>query len=240
MKYRIKQTSPFNYILTFMLTFFIGMFILLKLSNQEIIPKGQPLIFVLFFAPIIILAFYLPKFTSVALIEIIIDETGITKRWLKQFLLRKKRNEVVKWNEIQNYIFQPDRQFDKFKLNLKSGKKFVFYHNNDHDDKDDFRLFLTDFINKVENINTQENITVKDKIRIGKTIYETKGGLILAILSIIVLVGLPILFIFSPHKDAIKTSNIFMLASSYIGAIYYIIQVYIHRKKRKEYDKKFE
>lgn len=216
------------------------MIILIKLSNEEIIPKGQPLIFVLFFAPIILLAFYLPKYTSVALIEISIDENGITKRWLKQFPFRKKSNEVVKWNEIKNYIFQPDRQFDKFRLNLKSGKKFVFYHNNDHDEKDDFRLFLFDFITKVEIINTQENSSSREKIKLGKTIYETTGGLILAFLSIFVLVGLPILYIFSPHKESIKTSNIFILASSYIGAMYYIIQVYIHRKKRKEYDKKIE
>ncbi|SKB63803.1 hypothetical protein SAMN05660477_00416 [Soonwooa buanensis] len=183
-----------------------------------------------------ILAFYLPKFTSTVEIEIEIDENGISRKWIKQFIFQNKIDNKIKWNEIENYVFQPDRQFDKFKLNLKSNRKFVFYHNNDHDTKDDFIAFVSDFAVKVNEINSEENKSKEEKIKLGKTIYETTGGLILAILGVILIVGLPILFILSPHKGSVKTSNYAMLGASYLGTIYYLVQVYTHRKKRKEYE----
>ena len=71
-----------------------------------------------------------------------------------------------------DYVFQPDRQFDQFKLHLKDGRKFKFYHNNDHDGKDDFQNFLADFSVKVKQYNNADN-DKKNDIRLGKTIYET-------------------------------------------------------------------
>lgn len=212
------------------------MAILIFLSSSQILPKGQPLIFILCFAPVIGLAFYLPRFTATADIEITIDSEGIKRRWVRQFILHNKQDDEFKLKEIDDYVFQPDRQFDQFKLHLKNDTKLKFYHNNDHDDKDDFRKFFSDFVERVEQLNNADKDKRND-IKLGKTLYETTGGLILAVFAVIVIIGLPILLIALPTK---KTPNYFGLGVGYTGAIYFLVQVYIHRKKRKEYENSFK
>lgn len=215
------------------------MAILIFLTTNQILPKGQPIAFVLMFAPIMGFAFYLPRHTATADIEITLDDEGIKRKWLRQFILHNKSDIGFKWNEIADYVFQPDRQFDQFKLNLKDGTKFKFYHNNDHDSKDDFQQFLSDFIKCVEQLNNADD-DKKNDIKLGKTIYETTWGLVLAVFTLIMLIGLPIMLLLLPHKVTPKSSNYFMLFASYIGGIYYVIQVYIHRKRRKEYEDSFK
>ena len=236
MTYKIRQSSPWLFIATLLTVIFSGMAILIFLSSSQILPKGQPLIFILCFAPVIGLAFYLPRFTATADIEITIDSEGIKRRWVRQFILHNKQDDEFKWKEIDDYVFQPDRQFDQFKLHLKNDTKLKFYHNNDHDDKDDFRKFFSDFVERVEQLNNADKDKRND-IKLGKTLYETTGGLILAVFAVIVIIGLPILLIALPTK---KTPNYFGLGVGYTGAIYFLVQVYIHRKKRKEYENSFK
>lgn len=239
MIYKIKQSSPWLFITTFLTVLFSGIAILIFLSSNHILPKGQPLVSVLCFAPVMGLAFYLPRFTATADIEILIDDNGIERRWLRQFILHNKRDNEIKWTDIDDYVFQPDRQFDQFKLHLKDGTKFKFYHNNDHDSKDDFRKFLSDFIQKVEQLNNADN-DMRNDIKVGKTIYETTFGLVLAAIAVIIIVGLPIVVFILPHKGTPKTSNYFYLAASYTGAIYFLFQVYIHRNRRNKYEDSYK
>ncbi len=185
------------------------------------------------------LAFYLPRFTATADIEISIDEDSIKRRWLRQFIFHSKQEDEFKWTDIDDYVFQPDRQFDKFKLNFKDGTKFKFYHNNDHDGKDDFKKFLADFVQNVEQLNNADNDKRND-IKLGRTIYETTWGLILAVIAVIMIVGFPIMFFILPQKGTPNTSNYFYLAASYIGSIYFVIQVYTHRRRRKDYENDFK
>lgn len=236
MTYKIKQSSPWLYIATMLIVIFSGMAILIFLAIYQILPKGQPFIFILCFAPIIGLAFYLPRFTATADIEITIDNDGIKRRWMRKFIFHNNEDEEYKWTEIADYVFQPDRQFDQFKMNLKDGTKFKFYHNNDYDSKDDFRKFLSNFVERVEQINNVDNNKLND-IKLGKTIYETFWGLILALIAVIMIIGIPIILFAFPTK---KTPNYAMLGVAYIGAIYFVIQVYIHRKRRKVYEDNFK
>lgn len=192
MTYKIKQSSPWLFIATLLTVIFSGMAILISLTSYQILPKGQPLTFILCFAPIIGLAFYLPRYTATADIEITIDDDGIKRKWLRKFIMHSSEDSEYKWTEIADYVFQPDRQFDQFKLHLKDGTKFKFYHNNDHDNKDDFRKFLSSFVERVEQINNADRDKLND-IKLGKTIYETFGGLILALLAVILIIGIPII-----------------------------------------------
>lgn len=236
MTYKIKQSSPWLFIATLLTVIFSGAAILNFLSIYHILPKGQPLIFILCFAPIVGLAFYLPRYTATAVIEIIIDNDGIKRKWLRQFFLQNREDNEYKWTEIADYVFQPDRQFDQFKMHLKDGTKFKFYHNNDHDSKDDFRNFLSNFVERVEQINNVD-IDKRNDIKLGKTIYETFGGVLLALLAVIMIVGIPIMLLAFPTK---KTPNYAMLGVAYIGAVYFVVQVYIHRKRRKKYEDSFK
>jgi len=237
MTYKIRQSSPWLFIATLLTVIFSGMALLIFLTIYEILPKGQPFIFILCFASIVgLAAFYLPRYTATADIEIIIDNDGIKRKWLRQFILHNREDNEYKWTEIADYVFQPDRQFDQFKLHLNDGTKFIFYHNNDHDSKDDFRKFLTNFVERVEQINDAD-IDKRNDIKLGKTIYETFWGLLLALLAVLMIVGIPIMLLALPTK---KTPNYAMLGVAYIGAIYFVVQVYIHRKRRKVYEDSFK
>ena len=231
--YKIKQSSPWLFITTLLTVIFSGMTILVFLTSNQILPKGQTLLLIVYVSPVIGLAFYLPRFIATADIEILIDEDGIKRKWLRQFIFHSKQDDEFKWTEIDDFVFQPDRHFDQFKLHFKNGTKFKFYHNNDHDNKDDFRKFLSNFVQKVEQLNNADNDKRND-IKIGKTIYETTWGLVLAAIAVIMIVGIPIMLFILPHKGTPKISNYFYLAASYMGAIYFVIQVYIHRKRGKE------
>ena len=239
MTFKITQSSPWLFLLTFLTVIFSGVAILIFLSSNQILPKGQPLIFMLCFAPICGLAFYLPRFTATADIEITLNNSGIKRTWMRQFILQNKPDSEFKWSEIEDYVFQPDRQFDQFKLHFKDGTKFKFHHNTDHDSKDDFRKFILEFAQRVGQLNSANDDNSND-IKLGKTIYETTWGLIFAVIAIIMIVGFPVMLFVLPHKGTLKGSNYAMLGASYIGAIYYVIQVYTHRKMRKEYEDRFK
>ena len=236
MTYKIKQSSPWLWFFSFMTFLFLGMGILIYCAKNQVLPKEPKFLVFLIVAPVIGGAFYLPRYTATAEIEMTIDDEGVKRKWLRRFLLSSQSDIEFKWAEIEDYVFQPDRKFDQFKLHLKDGTKFKFFHDNGDDDKDDFRKFLSDFTNQVEQFNNADNYKRND-IKLGKTIYETTGGLILAVFAVIVIIGLPILLSAMPTK---KTPNYFGLGVAYTGAIYFLVQVYIHRKKRKEYEDSFK
>jgi hypothetical protein len=225
-KYKIRQTSPLLWIISLLLTIFIGGGIIIAFAANGMFPKGQPILFAIIFIPIVVAAFYIPRFTATVEIEIIIDNNGIEKNWLKQFMFCNRPDIKIKWTEINDFVFEPDRQFDRFKITLKNGSKIKFYHNNDHDGKDDFISFLTDFENKVKELNSDQEKS--NDIKRGKTIYETVWGLILAGFAIVMLIGIPILLFALPTS---KTPNYGLIGISYAGAIFFLIQVIIHRQK---------
>lgn len=209
-----------------LLTIFAGMGIFIALAANGLIPKGQIWLAFVIILPIFFLAFKVPRYTATVDIELEIDQDGLKKKWLKQFIFSNKPDLNIKWTEIQDYVFEPDRQFDKFKMTLKDGSKFKFFHNNDYNTKDDFLTFLRHFEQKITQINTDKDKS--NDIKRGKTIYETKWGLVLAAFAILIIVAVPIMFIFFPTK---KTPNYAAIGASYVGAIYFLIQVYTHRQR---------
>ena len=226
--FNIRQTSTFLWIVSILATIFAGMGIFLVLVANGLIPKGQTWLAFVIILPIFFLAFKVPNYTATVDIELTIDEQGLKKKWLKQFIFSNKPDLDIKWTEIQDFVFEPDRQFDKFKITLKDGSKFKLFHNNDHNDKDDFLRFLQAFEHKITQINSDNNKT--NDIKRGKTIYETNWGLLLAAFAILLIIAVPVMFIFFPTK---KTPNYGAIGASYFGAIYFLFQVYIHRRRNR-------
>jgi hypothetical protein len=226
--YSIRQTSPTLWVISLLLTIFTGMGLAIALAANGLLPKGQMWLFIVIIAPFFLLAFKIPRYTATVDIEIIIDEYGLKKRWLKQFLFQNRPDIEIKWTEVQDYVFEPDRQFDKFKMTLKNGTKFKFFHNNDYNDKDEFLTFLRHFEQKINQINSDKDTT--NDIKRGKTIYVTKWGLVLAGFAIVMMIAFPVILIFFPAK---KTPNYAAIGASYVGAIFYLTQVILHRQKSK-------
>ena len=221
--YKIRQTSPTYWFLTLFLTIFLGFVIIIVIATKiGILNFG---VYALLMTPIIFIAFILPRYSATVDIEIIMDEIGIKKKWIRQFIFQHRSDIEVNWLEISEYIFEPRRQFSKLKISLKDGSKISFYHNNDHEGKDEFLKFLNDLKIRINQIN----ISGENNIKKGATIYETGWGLLLAAILILCMIGIPI-FILINRANRINYAGI---AGFYIGALYFLIQVIIHRTKNK-------
>ena len=225
-KYKIKQTSSFLWIISMFAIIFAGIAIIIVLAVNGLFPAGQTWLVFVIIAPIFFLAFKVPPYTSTVDIELTIDEQGLKKKWLKQFIFSNNPDLDIKWSEIEDFVFEPDRQFDKFKMTLKDGTKFNFFHNRSYNDKDDFTRFLKDFELTIKQINSDKDES--NDIKRGKTIYETNWGVALAVLAIFMIIAVPIIFIFFPADKAPNYGSVIILYSS---AFYFLFQFYTYRRK---------
>lgn len=230
MTYEIKLSNPWLYIVTKMTTLFLGIGILLLLETQGLFPGSVKLVIILAIVIVYSAIFILPKFTSVAEIEMTISEEGIQRKWIKQFLFYNKADDEFQWSEIDSFVFQPGRQFDQFKIYFTNGTKLRLYHNNDLDFKDGFIEFLANFQNKVEEINQQKG---KTQIKRAKSFYETRLGLVLVWIFVVFVIGIIVLLFLTPKKGHLTPAIFFGLAASVSGGVYYVIQVYVHRRDRR-------
>ena len=171
----------------------------------------------------LISGYLLTRYTAVAEIQMIIDNDGVKKKWIKQFLFQKKPNIKIGWEEIVEFNFEPDRQFDKFFIVIKSGAEFKLTHNSD--DKDDFEKFIKDFQSSVNKFNIASGNSTS--ITKGENIYEGKTGLVLAGFGAVILVVLLSSLIFNTTKP----SNFGGIGIACLAISYFIYQVYLHRKK---------
>lgn len=225
--YKIKQTSLLLWSISFLFTVLVGEGIVIVLVINNVIHREQFWLIFILIALVFYLAFKVPRYLATVDIELIMDQDGLKKKWLKQFMFCNKPEVDIKWTEVQDYVIQPDRQFDKFRITLKDGSKFQFYHNNEHTD-DNFLTFLRHFEQRITQLNADNEITNKIKRR--KTIYETNWGLALAVVAILFMIAIPTtLFLFPKVRP-----NYVAIGITYSSAIYFLSQVYTYRRQNKE------
>lgn len=226
-KYTFKQTYPALWISSFLLILFLGVGIIFILFNVfHFDSKPFFVLGVIFF---FIVALIIPGRISILLIEISLDDKKVKKKNISNlFFFQKQSEQEVTWSEIRDYTFQPARQFDKFMIRRIGGDTFKLYHNNDDNTKDDFLKFVKDFETKVKEQNSKKE--VENKIKMGRTIYETGTGLVIGIFALFVMVGLPILLFINNFKNNL---NYPAIAGIYLGAIFYLTMVIIHRTPKK-------
>ena len=106
--------------------------------------------------------------------KILFTEEGFVHMWEKRFLFSKHPNFIIPWEMIDNYVFQEERTFDSFIINLNIKKRYKIDRLNILPNKDDFSNLLNDFpalSNKFREGKTSESsLTIVE----GKTIYESK------------------------------------------------------------------
>jgi hypothetical protein len=235
--YKFKAGNWVIFVLTFIFSL-VGGTILLAL----ILPRGMgDYSLVFFFILLFSFVVFMTGTASFARVEITIDSESVLIKWVGRFLFYKKRNVIIFLNEVSSYVDSGDTNWEWLKVEKKDGKIYKIYHSNWFFRKGDYSEFVTDFITTVKNYNnaikeisTKENEDKVEIIKRSKSIYETTGGLIFAGFSIVVIIGLPILlFLFPPSS---KSTNYFGFLIGYGGAIYFLIQVYLHKKGKKTDD----
>ncbi len=154
-----------------------------------------------------------------------IKQEGVQINWTKQIVFHDRSDILIKWEEIRDYMFQPEQHFNLLRIRTKNKRTFKF---NIIEEKDDFYLFYEEL---EKEINTKIENDLMD-INRAKNIYETKYGLISAIfMAVIIVIGL-IAFIVAEPKGNTK-SNYGILIASFAGGIFFIIQVINYRKNGK-------
>ena len=223
-----------NWVILILTSFFLfmGGVILLVFT----LPRGHNNIFIFSLVGLILFIIYIIRLTAFAKVEAAIDDNTISIKWLEKFLFSNKSNITISFNEIAAYRTQSDLNWNWFKIEMKDKNVYKIWQSNLLG-KDDYSEFISAFISSIENHNigvitnsTKDNLTT---IRRTKSIHETTGGLIIAGFVIVIIIGLPILLLIFPST---KQPNYFLFALGYVGAIYFLFQVYIQRKKTEKND----
>jgi hypothetical protein len=200
--------------------------------------KNEALVIVLLFG-VMIGGSYLQRFTSRGEVEISITDETIIIKYLKQSFLSSNTDQIISFNDIESYKYQPDRNFDMFKLTVRNQDEIRFWHYTGFAD-DDFQKLVTDFPKIVSDYNKhEENILVNNAltsaetkpvvIKREKTLFEGKAGLILAVLAMIFIVTFIYLLITNKIAGA---SAAFGLLASISGAVFFLTQFFKYRKNQ--------
>lgn len=199
----------------------VGLFIALYLSS-----KGYNLALLVLFC--IGIVFWRGDKASSAWVNIILDkDEGFIQTWANHFWLFKKNDLNIHWSEIESYIFQQDPMGTLFKLQLHNGTKYRFYHKKNT--IDEFSQFEKGFKAQIKKYNNNVGEYGRVIIR-GKTFYETTTGLLLGIfLAIVCVLGIIHAFTDTTGKALSKIGKLFV---GIAYTIFFISQIYKHRKKR--------
>jgi len=223
--FKVKLSSRLNYSLAtiaIVLTFMsIGLY--MGLTNVKDIYY-----FPLAIVGISALVFF-PDLVSTATTEWIFAEKEITVKWLSQFLFQKRQDTIFKFENIQQYLFQPQRHFSFFKLTLDDGSIYKYWHSDRliGYEFDEFDGFLSYFQMQVSKFN-ESHVNIVEIMR-GKTIYEKPGGIVYAVVLAIILIAFPILVIVL-NPDRVQWLYV---VPAYFAGFYFISQVIKYWKKKK-------
>jgi hypothetical protein len=88
-----------------------------------LVPKGQVIIAMIIFGAIAYFLYRLIGRFDRGKVELDVLDSGLNIVWLKQLPLFNKESRLIQWNEIQDYVFQPEQYFDVFRIRLKDKTK---------------------------------------------------------------------------------------------------------------------
>ncbi len=182
-------------------------------------------VFALIIGALIFPIFSISHIVASAKIRIKLDSNGLKHYWERRFLLDFQKNVLIRWELIDNYVFEPDRSFDNFKLNLNNNLRYKFYRSNMFKIDDDFERFNIEFIEIVKNKNQQSGIE-RQKIVRGKTIYEDISYRWLFHLYGLTFIVLLIIKFIDPAKGT-SWPMLGIIGSSYF---FYLLMIYRFKK----------
>jgi len=159
--------------------FFIAMVVIL-LSCVNLIDRFTPriqneFIAVLQFAAILFISFYLAQLICKAKAKVIFSKEGFSHIWERKFLFSLEKNLNIAWEKIDSYVFQEDRTFDSFIINLTTKQRYKINRLNFIPINDDFVSLVNDFP-KLSNEYLKGRMSDHNsKIKEGETIYQGKA-----------------------------------------------------------------
>jgi hypothetical protein len=160
--------------------FIIAMIVVLCLLSVlivEYLPRTQyEIILILQFIAILLISFYTANQIGMAKVKVIFTKEGFIHVWIRRFIFSWERNIKISWELVDNYVFQEDRTFDSFIINLTNKTRYKINRLNVLPIKDDFKKLVKDFpklSNEYISELTSGNQT--KSIKQGESIYANKS-----------------------------------------------------------------
>lgn len=149
----------------------------LSILMVDYFPKPEnKIISILQFISILLISFYFANRIGRAKAKVIFTDEGITHVWIRRFFLSWERNFKIPWDLVDTYVFQEDRTFDSFIINLTNKTRYKINRLNMLPIKDDYKKLVKDFprlSNEYRNGLTPDNKSVK--IKEGESMYARKS-----------------------------------------------------------------
>lgn len=133
--YHIKIHSISRFIISMITIFLTCVFLLV----DNIPHTDNEIISISIFIALFIGSFYLATLIGMAKISVHLNEEGITHIWQRKFILSREKNFLIPWEMVDNYVFEEDRTFDSFIINLTNKTRYKISQLNMLPIKDDFK-----------------------------------------------------------------------------------------------------
>ena len=155
--------------------------IIILISSLELVNNYTPrieneFISIIQFFSIFVTSFYFAHLIGMAKARVIFTEEFFIHVWERKFLFSWEKNLKIPWNIVDNYVFQEDRTFDSFIINLTNKTRYKINRINVFPIKDDFKSFHRDF-KRLSNEYRKGVVPENDKLMIkeGESIYASKS-----------------------------------------------------------------
>lgn len=170
------------------------------------------------FVPILLVSLLIANKIGTAKIKIIFTSEAIIHIWERKFPISWERNITIPWGIVDNYVFQNDRTFDSFIINLKNNTRYKIDRQNMFPEKDDFKKLVKEFP-RLSNDYRNKEVTNNQKFEIikGKSFYESKSFKLIFYFLVTALLLLIINKIINPNSET-TWSAVGMLGS---GLLFY-------------------
>ncbi len=171
-EYRIKVHSIVRFIIA-MIGILISS-ILLILDNLPK-PDSEIISFIQFLA-VFVTSCYLAHLIGMGKAKVVFTQEGIQHIWERRFILSWEKNFTIPWNLVDNYVFQEDRTFDSFIINLTNKTRYKVDRLNVLPLNDDFNQLVKDFPRLSNDYKSGLDSDSEIKpIKKGKSIYASKS-----------------------------------------------------------------
>lgn len=171
-EYRIKVHSIVRFIIAM-----IGILILSIILILDNLPQADSKIlsFIQFIA-VFMTSIYLAHLIGMGKVRVVFTQEGIQHIWERRFILSWERNFKIPWNLVDNYVFQEDRTFDSFIINLTNKTRYKVNRLNFIPINDDFNRLVKDFPRLSNDYKKGLDFDSETKsIKEGESIYASKS-----------------------------------------------------------------
>ncbi|MPQ49304.1 hypothetical protein GCQ56_20100 [Marinifilum sp. N1E240] len=171
-EYRIKVHSIVRFIIA-MIGILVSSLILI---NDHIPQPDSEIISIIQFLAVFVTSFYLAHLIGMGKAKVVLTQEGIQHIWERRFILSCEKSFNIPWNLVDNYVFQEDRTFDSFIINLTNKTRYKVNRLNVLPIKDDFNRLVKDFPRLSNDYKNGLDSDTKIKpIKEGESIYASKS-----------------------------------------------------------------